>query len=407
MHRTLIACLLLLTLSACATGQPLPTTPDRLSEQLLPTQPAPTWQEPATIINAQNAPQMRYVGRLEMPIPNSGSIFAFAFTEDGTRLAVLTPSVLVVWDLLNGQTVFYTSRLDAQSLYFSPDKTELYTLDANGTLRIYNSSAGVQTDSLEVVPSDYSGKSAYNAREGWLAVGSDDGTVRVWDLLARRALVVLTADVNDISDLAFDERGQTLALIGGRGALQVWDWQASDARVVQTLPEGSPSLGRLALSADGSRLAVGTAQDIRLFDARTGEQTALFEAGRGNSTDILRFTQDGAYLLNSGTASAMNIWNVERGTLALALAELGGEPTSIAFSLDGGVMVSSVFQRPVYLWDLQNIGAGTLPRAELPMSANIIEVGWSPDGRALVMFGADGNAHVWGIPTEPDPTASP
>ena len=385
-----------------APGGPTPT-PNREQLQAQPTPTPPAYREPIEVLARDTLPTVEYVGRLEAPV-DSGSIFAHAFSIDGTRLAGLSNTSLMAWDVLNGERLYSLSADDQLGVFYSPDKTELYTLDRTGTLAIYDGETGTRQNALSV-HSDYTGGPyTYHAPSGVLAVVSIQGDIRLWNLLERQAIANIQTDNPDITALALSEDAERVAVGGRAGQTVVWAWR-DEERVAALADEDELPVVRLAFSSDGDQVAVATAEDIRVWSLPAAELEHVLLTGQDGSVDALTYTQDARWLINIGLTEAMNIWNPENGELALALPELGGEPTAIAFSPDGDLMLSSVFQGDVIVWDLDGIADGDLPRARLDVGANIIDVAWSPDGRALALFEAGGAVQIWGVPAPPEDSA--
>ncbi len=388
---------LVLVLFGCigAPGGPTPT-PNREQLQAQPTPTPPAYREPVDVLTRDTLPSVEYVGRLEAPA-DSGSVFAHAFSTDGTRLAGLSNTSLMAWDVLNGERLYSLSADDQLGVFYSPDKTELYTLDRTGTVAIYDGETGTRQTALSVHPDYTGGPYAYHAPSGVLAVVSIQGDIRLWNLLERQAIANIQTDNPDITALTLSEDGERVAVGDRAGRTAIWDWR-SEEQVAALVDEDELPVVRLAFPSNGDQIAVATAEDIRVWSLPAAELAHVLLTGQDGSADALTYTQDARWLINAGLADAMNIWNTQDGELALALPELGGEPTAIDFSPDGDLMLSSVFQGDVIIWDLDGIADGDLPRARLDVNANIIDVAWSPDGRALALFEAGGAVQVWGVP---------
>src|SRR5688500_14683383 len=209
MRRYLIAFLLLL--AACAqtpaTEAPPGTFAPVLRDQ--PTLPPPAWVEGAEAITLENAPLISYIGRLDAASTPS-TVFAYSFSPDGTRLAGLNNDQLIVWDLITGQLVFNTARDQALYVYYSADKSEVYTVDDIGEITIYDADRGAVKDTLDT-QIQYNGIATYYADEGWLALGGSDAMVQVWDPSERQSLGTFVAGTGPLRTLTFSADGEWLA----------------------------------------------------------------------------------------------------------------------------------------------------------------------------------------------------
>ncbi|MBI5668778.1 MAG: hypothetical protein HZC41_12290 [Chloroflexi bacterium] len=392
----------LLLVAACVPNIPQPPTPTGFVPQMrgAPTATPVPWVEGAAAITLDNVAQITRLGRLDAHNTPS-TVFAYAFSPDGTRLAGLNNDQLIAWNLLTGEIVFNTARGSAEGVYYAPDKSEIYTLDAEGTIHIHDADTGAEKDTL-AAQAQYASVAAYYPDDGWLALGALNGEVKVWDLATRQSVVTISAHEAPVDVMAFSADGDQLATGGLDGTVKVWDWRS---RQPVAALEGMAV--RLAFAPDGTRLAVGHDTYIDLWNIASAERGERLETGTGGARDVLLYAPGGRYLLNGGGIPAMMLWNVETGAFVTSLPDVGGESTSAAFSPDGTLLATSVLGGPVTLWNMAEIGSATLTRANLDFGTpQAVYVDWSPDGFLLTIFEAAGSIQVWGIKGAPDAGAS-
>src|SRR5262249_1100052 len=131
-----------LLLAACAQAPTLPppgTFAPALRDQ--PTQPPPAWVEGAEAVTLENAPPITNIGRLDTASTPS-TVFAYAFSPDGSRLAGLNNEQLIAWDLITGKIIFNTARGQAAYVFYGADKSEIYTVGEVGQINIYEADTG-------------------------------------------------------------------------------------------------------------------------------------------------------------------------------------------------------------------------------------------------------------------------
>jgi WD40 repeat protein len=382
----------LLLLAACGQTDNNPTILDQ--PRNAPTVPPPQWIQPAEAITLDTVSAIHLIGRLDNPTMPS-TVFDHAISPDGTRLAGLDDQLLVVWDLITGETVFSTQRLaEATRVFFSFDKTEVYAVELNGQVTAYDAENGQTKNGFQGI-TRYTGVIASNAQGGWLAFGNTGGEVRVWNPLERQALVTMDAHDGPVTRVAFSTDGDRLVSADNSGEVKVWDWNNRSA--VTTIADDLPALA-LSLSPDGTLLAVGTKQDIRLWSLADGTLVHTMPTGEG-AVEIVRFSPDGRYLLNGGEIPDMQVWDVQSGSMAARLPEVGQDRLSLVFSPDGALALTSELGGTVTLWNLTTMTENTVNRADLNVEgAFIYAVDWTPDGLLALLFGATGSVYVWGIP---------
>jgi WD40 repeat protein len=117
--------------------------------------------------------------------------------------------------------------------------------------------------------------------------------------------------------------------------LEVWDW-TRDA-IVAELPI-SFSGDAMAFDADGSRIAIGTA-DTTIWDVRT-ERLLLTLPSRQDVPGALAFSPDGSRLAEQGPDGTVQLFDTSSGALTLVLRgqeEAGG----VVFSPDGSMLATA------------------------------------------------------------------
>src|SRR6266496_821068 len=132
LHAFLLGAFVLVLMTACTPTTPPPTTTVQSGEFVpqqrdLPTLPPPVWVPVGQEIKLANVTNIAYLGRLDAQgIPST--VFAYAFSPDGSHLVGLNNEQLIGWDLVTGKLLFNTARLDAALVYYGADKTEVYTV---------------------------------------------------------------------------------------------------------------------------------------------------------------------------------------------------------------------------------------------------------------------------------------
>ncbi|NDJ60413.1 MAG: WD40 repeat domain-containing protein [Chloroflexi bacterium] len=403
MNRTVILTLIagLWGLAGCGAPPAGPTpTPEGAGPRNLPTLVAPPWTESAGPVDLATIQNIAYLGRLDLP-ERPSTIFAVAVSPDGTRLAGLNAEELLAWDLLTGELVFRTARAEATRIFYAPDKTELYALSIDGQLNVVDAETGAVVNRL-AAHTAYSGSFSFDGLNNRLALGGDDGTVKVWDLFERQSLVTIDAHDGRITALAFGPEGDQLVTGGGDRTVAVWDWAARAALATLTLD--AVIAAQVAVAPDGAQIAVGTETDAILWAVAADTTQSLTIGGTDGATQILAYAPDGGVLMAGGRTVGLSLWNPATAELIGRLPDMTGERLSATFSPDGDLLLTAVFGEQVALWNLVDSTADALSQAALSLgTAEISDVYWTADGRLLLFFDAAGPIYVWGIGPTPTP----
>jgi WD40 repeat protein len=185
------------------------------------------------------------------------AVHGLAFTPDGKRLVSCgQDGYLRTWDADTGEPGPAVGPLPGpqSAVAVTADGRRLAVAGLDGAVRLFDAATGAPVREL-----CGTGEPVYALAAGpghRLAVGAGDGSVRLWDAGTGRPEGTLAGRHEAVLALGFDALGRRLVGVGPSGMAVLWDPTAGVAVHVQ---HSTGTAGCVALSADGSTLAVGTA----------------------------------------------------------------------------------------------------------------------------------------------------
>jgi WD40 repeat protein len=188
-----------------------------------------------------------------------------------------------------------------------------------------------------------------------LALGADDGTIRLWDMPAARERMVWHGHDDLTRSVAFSPDGKLLASSAQDGSAVLWD--AIRGTEIRTLHTRGPSPVRFtAFSPDGRTLGLSEVtwrpEDVLLMDVETGAiRTRL--TGHRLGTNALAFSPNGRTVATAGVDRCIKLWDLASGKELITLREGVGYVKSIVFSPDGAWLAFSGNDAMVRLWGLE------------------------------------------------------
>ena len=158
----------------------------------------------------------------------------------------------------------------------------------------------------------------------------------------------------------------------------------------------------VAYSPDGSIIAVGVGgsdnKNLYLIDATTGELITRLNEDYGSVRSVA-FSLNGNTLVSGGN-HYIRVWNLKTKEEIANNVHPWGEVDSIAFSPDGNT-ITSADDRNVLLWDAATgERKATLSGHIAHGPGHVHSVAFSPDGKTVASSGKDKTVILWDVATE-------
>ena len=199
-----------------------------------------------------------------------------------------------------------------------------------------------------------------------------------------------------IQSLAFSSDGAILMAAGGTpaqfGEVQFWD--AKNATLLRSLSLTGDTVFGGSLSSDGSRAAVGAADNtVRILETATGKE--LHKIGNHENWVLATvFGKDGKRIVSVGRDRAAKLTDAVSGAFLENVNLLRGELSAVARHPSQDVVVIGGEERVpyVYLMDrpknMKIADDTTLVRKLERQQGAIFALAWSPDGKQIAVAGA-------------------
>lgn len=274
------------------------------------------------------------------PMPYGESVSKVAFSSSGRKVATVHDegkggaTTVMVWEPITGARIAPPLAHEG-AIYlitFSPDNEARWiaAMSYDNTVSVWNSSTGkLVSRPLEKVvdgergayPEDDFASVAMSPDGRWVAAGSVQGWIGVWDASTGKFLAGFAQDERDdevigpTRALAFSPDGRWLASgsdsVSGRnrirrdGIARVWD--LTSGQLMSSPVRASDTVWSITFSPDGSRLAIADAETVRLldpFDLAPPPPPMVLESGLAK----VAFSPDGRWLMAFNSTS-VRVWS--------------------------------------------------------------------------------------------------
>ncbi|KAG8795687.1 hypothetical protein FRC12_011296 [Ceratobasidium sp. 428] len=334
---------------------------------------------------------------------HSGSVTSLQYSPSGSRLASVSTHdrIVYIWDPLAGQlaTQLLQARGDNSILWasYSVDGEQVLACSKRGSLYTWDTSvveAGTQAcfdhpvdvehaphrgldgapdnlcvaDRVEDVDQTHAPQTADKSTEGhhdeitalayspdgaYLVSGSEDCTLRIWDVRTGRMVgqPFDSSHTGGIQSVSFSPDGTRVVSGSFDQTIRIWD---VDTRRMLGTPflRHTSLITSVAYSPDGTHIASSSSdKTIRIWDAHTGQMIGSPLIGHTDWVNSVSYSPDGAFLVSGSEDRTIRIWNTQTGrTVGHPLEDYGHSVKSVAYSPDGLYIVACSYDTAC-VWD--------------------------------------------------------
>ena len=274
---------------------------------------------------------------------HTGTVGGIAFKDNGTLISGGGDSALRAWNVSTGTQRWEKdvgNGVIAVALPSHDPNFIAYGGKTNYDIRMRYSHDGDWRGSVEGhTHSVYS--LAFKPNSYLLASGSEDNTIRIWDVgdnTNLRHVRTLRGHTDAVYSVAWSPDGRTLASASWDGTVRLWN--PSNGINFAILRGHTSGIFSVAWSPDGRILASASRDDtVRLWNPDT-HTTRRVLRGHTASVISLAFHPDGQTLASGSSDKTIRLWDPNTGALKATLTGHESSYNSLAFSPNGQILAS-------------------------------------------------------------------
>ncbi|MEA2599552.1 MAG: hypothetical protein QOF89_544 [Acidobacteriota bacterium] len=220
---------------------------------------------------------------------------------------------------------------------------------------------------------------------GRVVSGSDDGTLRVWDLESGRTLQTLEGHTASVHAVAVLD-GRSVVSASADRTLRMWDLESG--RTLQALEGHAPWTPALAVLDGRQAVSGSTDGTLQVWDLESGRTLQTLEGHTASVRAVV--VLDGHRAVSGSADGTLRVWDLESGRTLQTLEGHTDWVHAVAV-LDGRSVVSASADRTLRVWDLESGRTLQILKGHTDWVRAVAVL----DGRRAVSGSADGTLRVW------------
>ncbi|MCA9216180.1 MAG: protein kinase [Planctomycetales bacterium] len=385
-----------------------------------------------TRVNIWHVTTGRIVNQIWSP---TGGFYGCGWSPDGTKLVTSGSKDVRIWNAFRDKPY---RKVDARiggskgtfhRIAIHPDEELIASVNGNRQheVNIWELSTGNLIDTLADASLDWHTDLLWSPDGTALAIGSEDGLIRMWEPGSERITFEMPGHEKGIRSLAWHDRGDRLASGAQDETIRIWDvasgselcrfdtlgvpkslnwhptepwivaavrdtvyiWDTNSRAQIATIPVPGLELRSICLTSTGNLLAVaGENSDAHSVSADTAKSVATIRVwdlekkseirrmeGHRQPVNSVRWDSDGKRVVSASDDGTVRIWDVEIGHELLSLNADDLAPIStVGFSPDN-LKVAAAARNGILIWDAvpgyaKELSPQLLPRLSKRVESN-------------------------------------
>jgi len=226
----------------------------------------------------------------------------------------------------------------------------------------------------------------------FLLSGSEDKTLRLWNLSGGNCIRVFRGHTGRISSAAISPDGKFL--ISGSDDKTIRLWEIESGHCIRIFEGHSGGVTCLSLSQDGSALiSGGWDKDLRLWNLETGESIRTFK-GHEEPVFSLSISADSKFALSGSSDKTLRLWDLRKGKCLNLFNGHKDTVTDLSISMDVNYCLSGSKDETLLLWDLKKSECLKMLKGH---KGTVYFTSLLPDRKFAFSGGEDSSLKLWNL----------
>ncbi|KJU84998.1 serine/threonine protein kinase [Candidatus Magnetobacterium bavaricum] len=231
-----------------------------------------------------------------------------------------------------------------------------------------------------------------------LSAGSDDKTLRIWDIEEGKCLTTLYGHTDWVTCVCVTSDGRFAISGSNDKTLRLWEIGPSventTGRCVRVLSGSTDGITAVAVTRDSKYILAGSNDGpLLLFNLATGARLRTYEGHGGRITSVA-ITSDSFYAIVAGTDKKVFLYNIVTGKLLRTFTGHSGSVTSIAINSSGTLLLTGSEDKTLRLY---NISTAECVHTFIGHTGEVLCVALSADETLAISGSKDETLCLWDI----------
>ena len=279
-----------------------------------------------------------------------------------------------------------------QTVRFSPDNRLLLSAGRlDGLMRLLDVDSRQVVRTLATEPRSGTRRAVFTPDGRQIVSGSEDGSIRVWDVTTGDMRREIRQAAQGLVDLAVADNGK-LAVTAAGGRVQAWSLVTGQS--VADLSNLTADVLTVAASPSGTLVVAGSNDGmLTAMDLAHRSRLWRLHAHDGQVNSVAIDPQD-RIVASGGADGILHLWGADRGELRRTINTENGRVRNLSFTGDGATLAAAGLWR-ARAWDLKDPSS---PPRNFGGSEGVTDLHLRADGRVLATcHGSSGQVRLWDL----------
>jgi WD40 repeat protein len=303
---------------------------------------------------------------------------------------------LVLWDMSQKTSLAFLTHDEGWINSIAIDQEGKQIISAGGDGIVYLWKKEEDSDSFSLTKlhghTDRIWSVAMSKDGRYAATGSDDKTVRLWDIQAEKEIKCLKGHTRWVQALAFNHQTDLLVSSGGDGKIIFWDIQGERLSPLTTYPGHDDSILSLSFSANDQFLLSGSRdKSIRIWDVHSEFNIHELE-GHDDRITCAAFSKDGLLLVTGSNDQHVRIWDAGSGNPLQKPIDVMVSISTLSISTDNKFIVVGSDTGEIILIDLHS---HLIVDRKKMHASRVYAIDISADSKVAASVSQNGELKLW------------